>query len=144
MPPNGPPNFLQSEHFLPLFLAMLLGIAALLSVASGWRAPSSASAARPSGCHCVVRQAEASRRWSPACAVRMRPSTSLKPTLTGLLRVDVMRATGAKIGASTSFLVRAIDGYAVVLSASEATERRFILATHLDGRPVGLGDLGPI
>ena len=38
MPPNGPPSFLQSEHFVPLFLAMLLGIAALLSVASGRRA----------------------------------------------------------------------------------------------------------
>ncbi len=81
------------------------------------------------------------------------PSLRIKPTLeydkkqhtlAGPLFVDVMRATGAKIGASTSFLVRAIDGYAVVLSASEATERRFILATHLDGRPMGLGGLGPV
>ncbi len=37
MPPVNTPSFLQPEHFFPLFLAMVLGISALLAVASGWR-----------------------------------------------------------------------------------------------------------
>ena len=37
MPPAAPPILLQSEWFLPLFLAILLGMAALLTAASGWR-----------------------------------------------------------------------------------------------------------
>ena len=81
------------------------------------------------------------------------PSVTIKPTLEydskqHTLRGPVARgcrkASGARIGASTAFLVRAIDGYAVVLSATEASSRKFILATHLDGRPMALGGLGPI
>jgi hypothetical protein len=81
------------------------------------------------------------------------PSISISPTLeydkkqhtlSGPPLVDAMKVTGAKIDRSTNFLLRAIDGYAVVLSASEALDRRFILATHLDGRPMGLGGLGPV
>ena len=86
-------------------------------------------------------------------ALSAMPSVTIKPTLeydskqhtlAGPLLVDVAKASGARIGASTAFLVRAIDGYAVVLSATEASSRKFILATHLDGRPMALGGLGPI
>lgn len=64
--------------------------------------------------------------------------------LSGPPFVDVMEAAGARLDGSTSFLVRAIDGYAVVLPYAEVVERRFILATHIDGRPMGLGGLGPV
>lgn len=37
MPPANTSSLLQAEQFLPLFFAMLLGISALLAVASGWR-----------------------------------------------------------------------------------------------------------
>ena len=37
MPPAVPPAFLQEDWFLPLFFILLLGIGALLTVASGWR-----------------------------------------------------------------------------------------------------------
>ncbi|MEZ5652780.1 MAG: molybdopterin-dependent oxidoreductase [Burkholderiaceae bacterium] len=79
--------------------------------------------------------------------VDIRPTLEYdgKPhTLSGPLFVDVMKAAGARLGASTSFLVRAIDGYAVVLPYAETTDRRFILATHIDGRPMRLGGLGPL
>ena len=41
-------------------------------------------------------------------------------------------------------LVRAVDGYAVLISAPEAIRRKFILATHFDGHPMALGGLGPL
>ena len=37
MPPSAPPAFLQGEWFLPLFLALLFAIGALLTLGSGWR-----------------------------------------------------------------------------------------------------------
>ena len=43
-----------------------------------------------------------------------------------------------------SYLLRAVDGYAVLLSAAEANQRRFIVATYLDGQPMALGGLGPL
>lgn len=58
--------------------------------------------------------------------------------------LDVVKASGSKITERTSLLVRAVDGYAVLLSASESSSRRFILATHLDHRPMALGGLGPL
>lgn len=81
------------------------------------------------------------------------PAVSIQPTLEydgkphalkGPLLMDVVKATGAKVTDKTGLLVRAVDGYAVLLSGAEATQRRFILATHLDGRPLALGGLGPL
>lgn len=86
-------------------------------------------------------------------ALTALPAITIKPTLEydnkphvlkGPLLMDVLRACGVKIGEKTALLLRAVDGYGVLLTAAEATQRRFILATHLDNRPMGLGGLGPL
>lgn len=41
-------------------------------------------------------------------------------------------------------MLRAVDGYAAVITAAEARARRYIVATHLDGAPMPLGGLGPL
>jgi hypothetical protein len=55
-----------------------------------------------------------------------------------------MNASGVRATDKTSLLLRAVDGYAVLIPVSEATKRRFIVATHLDDRPMTLGGLGPL
>jgi hypothetical protein len=40
--------------------------------------------------------------------------------------------------------LRAIDGYAVTVSAADFTKYKFMVATHLDGKPMPLGGLGPL
>jgi hypothetical protein len=86
-------------------------------------------------------------------ALAALPARTIKPTLEydnkahtlkGPALMDVMSACGAQINDKTAFLVRAVDGYAAHLPAAEATQRRFIIATHLDGRPLALGGLGPL
>lgn len=86
-------------------------------------------------------------------ALTALPSVTIRPTLEydgkqhtlrGPLLTEVMRASGVKVSEKTAFLVRAIDGYAVQLTAKEAAERRFIIATHFDGKPMTLGGLGPL
>ena len=86
-------------------------------------------------------------------ALTALPSASIEPTLEydaqkhtlkGPLFSDVMKAAGVKWAANLSFLVRAIDGYGVAVSAAEVTKRRFIIATHLDGQPLALGGIGPL
>jgi hypothetical protein len=86
-------------------------------------------------------------------ALTALPAVTIKPTLeydgkqhalTGPLLSDVMKACGVKTTDKTAFFLRAIDGYAAHISAAEAGRRRFIVATHLDGRPMALGGLGPL
>jgi len=86
-------------------------------------------------------------------ALTALPATSIEPTLEydakkhtlrGPLFADVMKACGVAFGPKLSFLVRALDGYAVAISGAEITERRFILATHLDDQPMALGGIGPL
>ena len=86
-------------------------------------------------------------------AIAALPVVSIRPTLeydgrphelAGPLLSDVMKACGVKASARTVFFARAIDGYAASISASEADRRRFIIATHLDGRAMALGGLGPL
>jgi hypothetical protein len=78
------------------------------------------------------------------------PAVTLKPTLEydgkphllkGPLLVTVLRAAGA---AGNRLAMRAIDGYAPTLSVADAHKHRYIVATHLDGRPMPLGGLGPL
>lgn len=64
--------------------------------------------------------------------------------LSGPLLADVLRAAGGEVGGKSSVLLRAIDGYAVTVSASDFAKYRFMVATHLDGRPMPLGGLGPL
>ena len=86
-------------------------------------------------------------------ALTALPSITIKPTLeydnkphtlSGPLLMDVMKACGVKAGDKTALFLRAVDGYAAQISAAEAGRRRFIVATHLDGRPMALGGLGPL
>lgn len=86
-------------------------------------------------------------------ALTALPAVTIKPTLEydnkphvlkGPLLTDVLRVCGVKVGDKTSLLLRAVDGYGVLLAATEATQRRFIVATHLDSKPLSLGGLGPL
>jgi hypothetical protein len=64
--------------------------------------------------------------------------------LSGPLLTDVIRAAGGAVGGKTSALLRAIDGYAVTVGADDLARYRFMVATHLDGKPMPLGGLGPL
>lgn len=86
-------------------------------------------------------------------ALTALPGVTIKPTLeydnkhhvlTGPLLMDVIKECGVKANDKTVLFVRAVDGYAVPILATEATMRRFIVATHLDGNPMTLGGLGPL
>jgi hypothetical protein len=86
-------------------------------------------------------------------ALTAMPATTINPTLeydnkphtlNGPLLMDVVKACGVKVTDKTALFVRAVDGYAAHVPAAEASQRRFILATHLDGKPMALGGLGPL
>ncbi len=81
------------------------------------------------------------------------PAVDIQPTLEydsrrhrlkGPLLVEVMKACAARVTDRTSLHLRAVDGYAAVVPWPEIVKRRFIVATHLDGRPMTLGGLGPL
>jgi hypothetical protein len=81
------------------------------------------------------------------------PAVTIKPTLEydnkvhtlkGPLLMDVMKASGVKVNDKTALFLRAVDGYAAQISATDAARYRFIVATHLDGKPMPLGGLGPL
>jgi hypothetical protein len=81
----------------------------------------------------------------PAVSLNVTLEYDGKPhALSGPLLADVMKACGVQPTPKTSYFVRAIDGYAAPVTAAQASARRFILATHLDGRPMALGGLGPL
>ncbi|HVK93233.1 MAG TPA: molybdopterin-dependent oxidoreductase [Noviherbaspirillum sp.] len=86
-------------------------------------------------------------------AIAALSTISMKPTLEydgkphalrGPLLVDVVRATGAALHDGSKLLLRAIDGYAVLVPMADIRKYRFIVATHLDGKPMPLGGLGPL
>jgi len=86
-------------------------------------------------------------------AIAALPAVTIKPsleydnqvhTLKGPLLLDVVRASGAKPTGKTQLFLRAVDGYAAMVSAADAEKYRFIVATHLDGKPMALGGLGPL
>lgn len=81
------------------------------------------------------------------------PRATLKPTLeydskrhelAGPLLVDVLKAAGAAPGDTARLQMRAVDGYSPAISVAEARRLGFIVATHLDGKPLPLGGLGPL
>lgn len=86
-------------------------------------------------------------------AVAALPAVSIQPTLEydskphvlrGPLLSDIVKAAGAVTSDATKLLLRAVDGYAVTIPMSDVRKYRFIVATHLDGRPMPLGGLGPL
>lgn len=81
------------------------------------------------------------------------PRTTVKPTLeydnkrhtlAGPLLADVLKAAGVKADAPVRLAMRAVDGYSPVIALAEAQRLGFIVATHLDGKPLALGGLGPL
>jgi len=81
------------------------------------------------------------------------PGVSIKPTLeydekphalTGPLLTDVVKVAVPNLSDSTKLLLRAIDGYALVVPVADARKYRFIVAHGLDGKPMPLGGLGPL
>lgn len=86
-------------------------------------------------------------------ALTALPASTIRPaleydgkahTLSGPLLLDVVARAGGRIGEGTQLVLRAVDGYAATLPAAQVRERRFIVATHLDGQPMPLGGLGPL
>jgi hypothetical protein len=86
-------------------------------------------------------------------ALRALPARTIKPTLEydgkphtlrGPLLEDVLARAGAKLGHHTVLVLRAVDGYNVELPLAQARARRFVIATHVDGKPMPLGGLGPL
>lgn len=65
-------------------------------------------------------------------------------TLRGPLLLDVMHAAGASPGDAGKLVLRAVDGYAAMITVAQARAQRYIVATHLDGAPMALGGLGPL
>lgn len=81
------------------------------------------------------------------------PAVTIKPTLEydgkphvlrGPTLADVLKAAGAAVGDGGTVVLRAVDGYAVTLTAAQLRAQRFIVATHLDGATMALGGLGPL
>lgn len=86
-------------------------------------------------------------------AVAVLPAVTIKPTVEydakqhgvrGPLLTDVLDAVGAQTNEGARLLLRALDGYAVAVSLSDVRRYRFIVATHLDDRPLAIGGLGPL
>lgn len=86
-------------------------------------------------------------------AITALPAVVIRPTLEydaqvhalrGPLLLDVVKAAGAMLGDRSKLVLRALDGYAVAVPAADLRRYRFIVATHLDGRPMPLGGLGPL
>jgi hypothetical protein len=86
-------------------------------------------------------------------ALRALPALTIRPTLEydskahalrGPLLLDVLAQAGATLTDKTVLVLRAVDGYNVELPLAQARARRFIAATHVDGKPMPLGGLGPL
>jgi hypothetical protein len=80
-------------------------------------------------------------------AVKIRPTLEYdgKPhTLRGPLLVEVLKASGVHTDANATVFLRAVDGYAAAVPMADVRKYRFVLATHLDSQPLGLGGLGPL
>ena len=81
----------------------------------------------------------------PARTIRPTLEYDGKPhTLRGPSLADVLAQAGARPRATAKILMRAVDGYAAVLEMRQLTAWNFIVATHLDGKPMALGGLGPL
>ena len=93
------------------------------------------------------------KAWVMDAAMLARlPAVSIQPTLeydakahklTGPLLSSVAEAAGMAAGAKVMLALRALDGYTVAVSLADARRYRMLVATHLDGAPMGIGGLGP-
>ncbi|WP_150623782.1 molybdopterin-dependent oxidoreductase [Pandoraea captiosa] len=65
-------------------------------------------------------------------------------TLRGPRLADVLAQAGIPVNPLTQVLLRAIDGYVVATTLGQVREYGFLLATHIDDKPLALGGLGPL
>lgn len=86
-------------------------------------------------------------------ALAALPSVAIAPVLEydakahrlrGPRLLDVLAAAGCRLKEESRLVLRAVDGYAVTLTAAQARAEGFIVATELDGRAMPLGGLGPL
>ena len=68
------------------------------------------------------------------------PKGGKEAIFTGPLLADVLGAAGAE---GKTVTVRAMDGYAVEVPLEEMIEKGAVVALARDGRPLGIGGLGP-
>ncbi|VVE65518.1 molybdopterin-dependent oxidoreductase [Pandoraea anapnoica] len=81
----------------------------------------------------------------PAQTIRPTLEYDAKPhTLRGPRLADVLVQAGAPSNPLTQVLLRAIDGYVVATTIGQVREYGFLLATHIDDKPLALGGLGPL
>lgn len=81
----------------------------------------------------------------PAQTIRPTLEYDAKPhTLRGPYLADVLAHAGVPANPLTQVLLRAIDGYVVATTLGQLQAYRFLLATHLDDKPLPLGGLGPL
>ncbi len=73
--------------------------------------------------------------------VRAGESWAGPRTVTGPRLADVLEAAGCR-GRALEFL--ALDGFRFSLSREDVEAREWVVATRADGRPLGLGDRGPL
>ncbi len=87
-----------------------------------------------------------------AASLNRLPSVTIRPTLeydskahllTGPLVSTVLDAAGVKGGQTVQLGLRAVDGYNVAISLRDVRGYRMIIATQIDGQPLGVGGLGP-
>ena len=84
-------------------------------------------------------------------ALTALPAVTIKPTLEygnkvhalrGPLLMDVLKAAG--VADTGKLAMRAVDGYSPTIAMADARRYHFIVATHLDGKTMPLGGLGPL
>ena len=87
-----------------------------------------------------------------AAALQRLPAVSIRTTLeydnqlhqlSGPLVSTVLSAAGANLKAPLRLGLRAVDGYNATPSLADILGWKMIIATHMDGKPLALGGLGP-
>ena len=81
---------------------------------------------------------------APTLALWIALRRGVGARLRGPLLLDVVALSSTHPREDGKLLLRAVDGYAVALPVAQARAQRFIVATHLDGKPMALGGLGPL
>ncbi|WP_283150192.1 hypothetical protein [Silvimonas soli] len=64
--------------------------------------------------------------------------------LKGPYLAQLLATAGAPTRDGVKVLLRAVDGYAAGMSLGDLRKYRYIVATHMDGKPMPLGGLGPL
>ncbi|AXE96162.1 molybdopterin-dependent oxidoreductase [Paraburkholderia sp. SIMBA_050] len=80
-------------------------------------------------------------------AVTIQPTTEYDARphrLSGPLLTTLLEHVGAPGAGGTQILLHAVDGYAVMTTLDKVRAYRFVVATHMDGKPLPLGGMGPL